>query len=95
MQETWVQSLGQEDPLEEEMVTYPVFLPGKSHGQRSLVGYSLGGHKELGMSKQQQQNNWRLVLMSVGTETMRPVIIWEGVWVRRGLQKGKTLPSTP
>ena len=25
----------------------PVFLPGKSHGQRSLVGCSLGNHKEL------------------------------------------------
>ena len=24
----------------------PVFLPGKSHGQRSLVGYRLWGHKE-------------------------------------------------
>ena len=24
-----------------------VFLPGKSHGQRSLVGYSPWGHKEL------------------------------------------------
>ena len=24
-----------------------VFLPGKSHGQRSLVGYSSWGHKEL------------------------------------------------
>ena len=34
-QETRVQSLGQEDPLEE--VT--VFLPRESHGQRSLVGY--------------------------------------------------------
>ena len=30
MQETWVQSLGWEDPLEEEMATTPVFLPGKS-----------------------------------------------------------------
>ena len=29
-------SLGGEDPLEEEMATTPVFLPGKSHGQRSL-----------------------------------------------------------
>ena len=47
-QETWVQSLGQEDPLEEEMTTHnPVFLPGESHGQRSLVGYSPWGHKEL------------------------------------------------
>ena len=24
-----------------------VFLPGKSHGQRSLAGYNLWGHKEL------------------------------------------------
>ena len=29
-QETWVPSLGQEDPLEEEMATHPVFLPGES-----------------------------------------------------------------
>ena len=25
----------------------PVFLPGESHGQRNLVGYSPWGHKEL------------------------------------------------
>ena len=40
-QEMQVQSLGQEDPLEEEAATTPVFLPGKFHGQRSLAGYSL------------------------------------------------------
>ena len=40
VQETQVQSLGQEDPLEEEMATTTIFLPGKSHGQRSLVSYS-------------------------------------------------------
>ena len=40
MQEAWVQSLGQEDPLEESMAPTPVFLPGESHGQRILVGYS-------------------------------------------------------
>jgi len=38
-QETWVQSLGWKDALEKEMVTHSVFLPGESHGQRSLVGY--------------------------------------------------------
>ena len=33
----WVQ----EDPLQEEgMEPTPVFLPGESHGERSLVGYS-------------------------------------------------------
>ena len=51
MQETWVQSLGWEDPLEEEMATIPVFLPGESHGQRSLLGYSLGGHQESDMAE--------------------------------------------
>ena len=40
MWETWVRSLGWEDPLEEGRATTPVFLPGKSHGQRSLAGYS-------------------------------------------------------
>ena len=44
--ETWVQSLGWEDLLEKEMATAPVFLPGKSHGWRSLVGYSPWGRKE-------------------------------------------------
>ena len=37
MQETWVPSLGQEDPLEEEMATHSSILPGKFHGQRSLA----------------------------------------------------------
>ena len=39
--ETWVRSLGWEDPLEEGTATTPVFLPGESHGHRSLMGYSL------------------------------------------------------
>ena len=30
----------------------PVFLPGKSHGQRRLAGYSPGGHKESNVTKQ-------------------------------------------
>ena len=29
----------------------PVFLPGECHGQRSLVGYSPWGHKELDMTE--------------------------------------------
>ena len=37
---------GQEDPLEEGMQPTPAFLPGESHGQRSLVGYSPSDHKE-------------------------------------------------
>ena len=40
MQETWVRSLGWKDPLEKGMEPTPVFWPGESHGQRSLVGYT-------------------------------------------------------
>ena len=29
----------------------PVFLPGKSHGLRSLVGYSALGHKDSNMTE--------------------------------------------
>ena len=47
MQEMWIQSLGREDPMERKWQPTPVFLPGKSHGQRSLVGYSTQGRKEL------------------------------------------------
>ena len=48
MQETWVQSLGQEDPVEKGMATH---LPGESHGQRSLAGYSPCGCKESDMTE--------------------------------------------
>ena len=39
---------GQENPLEYEMATTPVFLPGKSQRQRSLAGFSPWGHKIVG-----------------------------------------------
>ena len=48
MQEAWVQSLGQENLPEKEMQHTPVFLPGKSHGQRNLAGYSPWGCKGVG-----------------------------------------------
>ena len=35
--------------------TSPVFLPGESHGQRSLAGYSPWGHKELDMTEMTRQ----------------------------------------
>ena len=36
MQETWVLSLGQEDPLEQEIQPTLVFLPGESMGRGTL-----------------------------------------------------------
>ena len=51
--ETQVRAAGQDDPLEEggkipwrrKWEPTPVFLPGESHGQRSLAGYSPGVEK--------------------------------------------------
>ena len=44
MRETWVQSLGWEDPLEKGMATHtsilPWIIPRGACGQRSLAGYS-------------------------------------------------------
>ena len=37
--------------LEKEMATTPVFLPGESQGQRSLVGGHLWGRTELDMTE--------------------------------------------
>ena len=57
-----VQSLGQEDELEKEMATHSGILAWKkSHGQRSLVGYSPWGHKELDTAEQ----------LSTSSSTMR------------------------
>ena len=55
MQEMWIQSLGWEDPLEKELAS--VFLPRKSHRQRSLAGYSQWSRRETGLSNKIIQSN--------------------------------------
>ena len=50
VQETQVQSLGQEDPVEKEWQPTPVFLLQKRQGQKSLAGYSPRGRVELDMT---------------------------------------------
>ena len=59
MLETQVWSLGWEDPLEKGVSTHSlfplriaVFSSGKSHGQRTLAGYSPWGHKESDTTEQ-------------------------------------------
>ena len=52
MWKTWIQSLGQEDPLEEGMAIHSSILVWRiPHEQRSLEGYSPWGGKELDMTK--------------------------------------------
>ena len=50
-QGTWVQSLGQEDPLEEGMATHSSILAWRIPWLKSLVDYSPWGHKEWDMTK--------------------------------------------
>ena len=61
-QETWVRSLGQEDLLEKKMAPHSSILAGKSHGQRSLVGYSPWGHKRVGYALASKQQEYTLCL---------------------------------
>ena len=46
--EPWVGKI----PWRRKWQSTPALLPGKSHGQRSLIGYSLWGHKELDTTEQ-------------------------------------------
>ena len=48
MQETWVRSLGWEDPLRRKWQPTPVFLPEKFYERTSLENYS---HKESDMTE--------------------------------------------
>ena len=51
IQETLVQSLGQEDPLEKEMATHSSILVWRIPWTEEPGGYSLWGHKELERTK--------------------------------------------
>ena len=79
MQETWVRSLSWEDPLEKEMQTTVVSFPGKSHGERSLVGYSPWGCKESGTTvwltlEGKKRKKWRRIQLRIGAKVRRLVL---------------------
>ena len=57
MRETWVLSMGQEDSPGEG--NGKPLLAGESHRQRSLVGYSLQGHKQTQLSDFTSLTHWR------------------------------------
>ena len=66
MQETWVWSLSQKDPLEKVMAAQAVFLPGEFHGPRSLGGYGPGCSEGRGMRR------W-----SRGRVSVRAEVLWQ------------------
>ena len=51
MWETWVRSLGQEDPLENEMATHSSILAWRIPWMEELGGLQFMGHKELDMTE--------------------------------------------
>ena len=61
MGENGVQSLGREDLLEKEMATHSSILSWKSHGWKSLVGYSPWGCKESDMTEQLSSSSSRRI----------------------------------
>ena len=72
MREIQVRSLGREDPWRRKWQPTPVFLPGESHGRRSLKGY-----RPPGVAKSQTQLSYITFTFkceaksSVDTETLR------------------------
>ena len=69
----WILSLHQEDPLEKEMATTLVLLPGKFHAHRSLEGYSPWGHKELDMTERLSTHIYN---GSIDHETPQSDFLW-------------------
>ena len=70
-----VQSLGQEIPWRKAQQPTPVFLPGESLGQRSLVGYGPQGGTKLDMTKTTQH-----------AHTEVPGIAYGECWHKEGKQ---------
>ena len=62
MKEKHVRSPGPGGPLEVEMAISPVFLPGKSHGQRSLADYGPAGGKESDTTERTHTHTHHLLL---------------------------------
>ena len=62
MQETWFDPWVGKIPWRRKWKPIPEFLPGKSHRQRSLVGYNPWGHKELDTTGQLNNSNIKKII---------------------------------
>ena len=88
MQETWVRSLGWEEPWRRERLPTPVSWPGEFHGL-----YSSWGRKE--SDRTERLSFWASLVAQV---VKTPPVIWE-TWVRSlgwedPLEKGKATYSS-
>ena len=76
MQEMQVQSLGGEYPQRRQWQATPAFLPGKSHGQRSLVGYSPQGRKESDMTEHAQMHAFPEIKIVIRIFKNKVITLW-------------------
>ena len=69
---------GRKIPWKRKWQPTSVFLPGKSHGQRSLTGYNPRGHKELDRTEplsRTQPRNWPNIWYKMGNFRNRQVVL--------------------
>ena len=61
----WIPGSARSSPWRRKWQSISVFLPGKSHGQRSLASYSPWDHKRVGHDwvTKQQQRKWMGVIL--------------------------------
>ena len=70
----------------------PVFLPGKSHGQKSLTGYNPWGHKESDTTERLEHTDTHTLW-----PRLQPLSIKQGewsVWLESSLTLGETQSSS-
>ena len=90
LQEMWFDTRVRKIPWRRKWQPTPVFLPGKSHAQRSLVGYSPWGRKESGMTEWRisMETAWRgckklKIELPYGPAILLPkktkMLIWKGI----------------
>ena len=77
MQKMQLWSLHQKDPLKEEMATHPILLPGKSHGQKSLVSYNPWGCKKSDVTEGTEQRLFGSLLgLEMGISGLKLIIFF-------------------
>ena len=85
MQETWVQSLGWEDPLEEGMETHSDILAQRIHGQKSLAVCGPWGRKESDMTEVSQhaaQSNAVILTVKYNIANINSAYLQCGIYLK-------------
>ena len=72
-------------PWRKEWHTAPVFLPRKFHGQRSLLGYNPGGHKESDMTEQLSTHTEHAHTLIISVDTNKGKI-WSNIVSQKKFQ---------